>query len=196
MILGELCGKVWQDSITDKLYHSLCGVKKGLFKMTSPFKAFFAAIIDLKVYIKKSECKANHKHQWSKVFQLHFSLIINYNKSMVTAVLIVGNIFSTVTWKVKCTTGNGVHMCFHGWQRCRAEGVCEKQFYYAKRSWKPIKKEKRKFIDWYVFPIIMVMLIVSRAFVTSVFFSCVRCSAASHATRGQRTAVTSQGDPL
>ena len=37
---------------------------------------------------------------------------------------------------------------------------------------------------------------VNRAFVTSVYFFCVQCSAASHATQGQRSAVTSQGDPL
>lgn len=40
------------------------------------------------------------------------------------------------------------------------------------------------------------MSTVDRVFVTSVFFSCVRCSAAFHATGGQRSAVTSQGDPL
>lgn len=40
------------------------------------------------------------------------------------------------------------------------------------------------------------MSIVNRVFVASVYLSCVQCSAASHATRGQRSAVTSQGDPL
>ena len=50
--------------------------KKFLTSLNGPFKTFSAAIIGLKVHIRKSECKANHKYQWSKVFQLHFSLII------------------------------------------------------------------------------------------------------------------------
>lgn len=36
----------------------------------------------------------------------------------------------------------------------------------------------------------------NKVIVTSVFFSCIHCAAASHATPGLWSAVTSQGDPL
>lgn len=114
---------------------------------------------------------------------------------MVTAVLISGQHFSsTVTREVKCTTVNGVHVCFCGWCRCRAKGVCERNI-LIKEIRKPIKKKKKeKFIDWYVYPIIRVMSIVNRVFVTSAFFSCIQCFAAPHATWGQLSALMSQGD--
>lgn len=41
------------------------GIIQEVYGCTRPFKAFSAAIIALKVHIKKSECKANHKYQWS-----------------------------------------------------------------------------------------------------------------------------------
>lgn len=45
---------------------------KFMTALNRPFEAFAAAVIGLKGSYKKSECKANHQHQWSKVFQLHF----------------------------------------------------------------------------------------------------------------------------
>lgn len=89
--------------------------KKFMTALNRPFKAFSSAIKQ-RFISKKPECKANHKYRWSKCFNCILALIINQNKTMVTAVLIVGNTcFSTMTWEGKCATVNGVHMCFCGW---------------------------------------------------------------------------------
>lgn len=69
---------------------------------------------------------------------------------MVTAVLISGQHFSsTVTREVKCTTVNGVHVCFCGWCRCRAKGVCERNI-LIKEIRKPIKKKKKRKVHWLI----------------------------------------------
>lgn len=84
--------------------------------------------------------------------------------------------------QLKRTTENSVHMCFHGWWRCRAEMVP-----LSKRISETIKERRGEFVDWYAFTITLVMLI-GRASGASVFFSCIRCSAASHATGGLQAA--------
>lgn len=84
--------------------------------------------------------------------------------------------------QLKRTTENSVHMCFHGWWRCRAEMVP-----LSKRISETIKEIRGEFVDWYAFTITLVMLI-GRASGASVFFSCIRCSAASHATGGLQAA--------
>lgn len=142
-------------------------------RVDRPFQGLFLLLWGLKGCVKIWKAKPITQ-KWSTVSHLHISWIGNEDRTTVTTALVLGDVSFLQAWPNK--PQRTVCMCFHGWWRAQ-------MFLLSKQISKTIKEGRGEFVDWYAFTITLAM-VISRASGAPVFFSCVRCSAASHASGG------------